>query len=216
MFSCCRSWAAVVLSGVLIAGCQSRPAHVASPPAQASLDSPHVGSVDRPAERLAQAHAHYAAAIIHDMNDETEAALQEYFAAASNDPHDEGLVMEVSRRLIQNKQPEKALELLSRAAEQPGASGEIFARLGIVYGQLGKLEQAIAVGKTAIKRSPDSLAGYQNLFVNYLQSKQEQEALKVLDEGARQPNLDAEVLVGLSELYLSFGLQAPSQKEKVN
>ena len=125
------------------------------------------------------------------------------------------MVLEVSRRLIQNKQSEKALEVLSRAAQQPGASGEVFARLGIVYGQLGKLEAAIAAGKTAIKRSPDSLAGYQNLFVNYLQNKQEQEALKTLDQGASRSKVDADFLVGLAELYLSYGVQAPSQKEKV-
>jgi tetratricopeptide (TPR) repeat protein len=197
-------------------GCQSRPVRVSSPPAEdASLTSAR-GAVDRPAEKIAQAHAHYSAAVIHDMNDETEAALEEYFKAASDDPQDEVLVLEVSRRLIQNKQPEKALDVLSRAAAEPDASGEIFARLGIVFGQLGKFDQAIAAGRTAIKRSPDSLAGYQNLFVNYLQNKQESEALKVLDEAAKQTKVDAEFLVGLSELYLSYGVQAPSQKEKVN
>jgi tetratricopeptide (TPR) repeat protein len=172
--------------------------------------------VEPPAEKLAQAHAHYAAAVVHEMNDETEAALDDYFKAASADPRDENLVLEVSRRFIQNKQPDKALELLSRAAAEPDASGAIYARLGIVYGQLGKTDQAIAAGRTAIKRSPDALAGYQNLFVNYLQAKQEQEALKVLDEASRQQNVDADFLVGLSELYLSFATQAPSQKNKLD
>ncbi|HZR15870.1 MAG TPA: tetratricopeptide repeat protein [Verrucomicrobiae bacterium] len=172
-------------------------------------------SPDHP-EKVAQAHAHYAAAIVHDMNDETEAALQDYYQAAADDPADEGLVLEVSRRLIQNKQFDKALELLTRAAAEPGASGAVYARLGVVYGQLGRIEQAIAAGKMAIRLSPDELGGYQNLFVNYLQSKQEQPALKVLDEAARRPNVDAEFLVGLAELYLSYATQAPSQKEQVN
>jgi tetratricopeptide (TPR) repeat protein len=150
------------------------------------------------------------------MNDETEAALEDYFNAASEDPADEDLILEVSRRFIQNKQLDKALELLTRAAAVLDASGAIYARLGIVYGQLGRSDQAIAAGRTAIKRSPEALAGYQNLFVNYLQAKREQEALKVLDDAARQQNVDAEFLIGLSELYLSYGTQAPSQKEKVN
>lgn len=212
-----RFWSVVLLSGALVAGCQSGPARVASPaPDGAIPPSARTGGTDRPAEKTAQAHAHYASAIIHDMNDESEAALEDYYAAASDDPRDEGLVLEVSRRLIQNKQLEKALDLLVKAAEIPNASGEIFARLGIVYGQLGKLDQAIAAGRTAVKRSPESLAGYQNLFVNYLQNKQEQDALKTLDDAARQPNTDAEFLVGLAELYLSYGVQAPSQKDKVN
>ena len=216
MLSLSRFWGAAVLSGFIAVGCQSRPAHVSRPAAEDTAAAPTRGGIDVPAEKVAQAHAHYSSAVIHDMNDETEAALEDYFKAACDDPQDEGLVLEVSRRLIQNKQLEKALDVLSRAAVRPDASGMIFARLGIVYGQLGKYDQAIAAGHTAVKRSPDSLAGYQNLFVNYLQNKQESEALKVLDEAAKQPNVDAEFLVGLSELYLSYGLQAPSQKEKVN
>jgi tetratricopeptide (TPR) repeat protein len=190
---------------------------VSAPPVEdASLYSVHSEAADHMADKASQAHAHYAAAIIHDMNDESEAALEDYFQAACDDPRDEGLVLEVSRRLIQNKQIDKALTLLTRATAEPGASGEIFARLGIVYGQLGKFDQAIAAGRTAIKRSPDSLAGYQNLFVNFLQNKKESEALKVLDDASRQQNVDAEFLVGLSELYLSYGVQAPAQKEKAN
>ena len=62
-------------------------------------------------------------------------------------------------------------------------------------------------------RSPDSLDGYQNLFLNYLQTKQPQEALKVLDEAAARPKPDAEFLIGVAELYASLGLGVPSQKE---
>jgi tetratricopeptide (TPR) repeat protein len=217
MLSRSRFWLAVLLSSGLLVGCQSRPARASRAVAQSSADAEtQTGAADPTSEKIAQAHAHYAAAIVHDMNDETEAALEDYYQAAYDDPRDESLVLEVSRRFIQKKQLEKSLELLSRAAAQPDASGAVFARLGIVYGQLGKTDQAITAGRTAIKRSPDLLAGYQNLFVNYLQNKQEQEALKVLDEASKQPKTDTEFLVSLSELYLSYGTQVPSQKEKAN
>jgi len=199
-----------------MAGCQSRPAHVSKPagPAAPAADKDLYAPIDRPAEKIAQAHAHYAAAVVHEMNEENEAALEDYYKAAADDPRDQDLVLEVSRRLIQSKQLEKALELLSRAAAEPDASGAIFARLGIVYGQLGKLDQAIAAGRTAIKRSPEELAGYQNLFVSYLQNKQEQDALKVLDEAAKQSSTDANFVITLAELYLSYANQVPSQKTK--
>jgi tetratricopeptide (TPR) repeat protein len=219
MLSRCRFWSAVLLSGTLVLGCQAPPAR-ASKPMPAAEPSPS-GSIvarspDVPPDQLAQAHAHYAAAVVHDMNDETEAALEDYYKAASDDPADEALVLEVTRRLIQNKQPEKALELLTRATSRPGAPGAIYARLGIVYGQLGKTDRAIEAGRTAIRLSPDDLAGYQNLFVNYLQNKQQKEALQVLDDAARRQKADAEFLIGLSELYLSFANQAPSQKIQIN
>jgi tetratricopeptide (TPR) repeat protein len=150
------------------------------------------------------------------MNDETEAALEDYFEAASADPRDESLVLDVTRRLLQHKEPERALELLTNTVARPGVSGAVYARLGVVYGQLGKIDQAISAGHSAIRLSPDELAGYQNLFVNYLQNKQSKEAVQVLDEASRRPDTDAEFLIGLSELYLSFANQAPTQKESVN
>ena len=211
-----RYWfcfAVIALSGGL-AGCKAGPKpHGKSQPAPvAEAQSPASPSAD---DKLARAHAHYAAGVVHDMNDETDAALQEYCIAAQDDPDNEALVLEVSRRLLQNKQPEKALDILTRAASRPKASGAIFARLGLVYLQLGKSDQGVAASRSAIKRSPGSLAGYQNLFLNYLQNKQPQEALKVLDEAAKQPNVDGDFLLGLSELYGSFTAQSPVQKDKL-
>src|SRR5262249_45722629 len=107
-------------------------------------------------------------------------------------------------------------ELLKRAAARTQASGAIYARLGVAYSQLGQYEQAAAADRLAIKKAPGSLAGYQNLVVNYLQAKQPAEALKVLDEAAKEPRADAEFLVSLAELYANFGLQVPKQREAAN
>jgi tetratricopeptide (TPR) repeat protein len=202
------------LSGTLVVGCQSRPVRAVKP-GHAAASTPSASPEISP-EKLAQAHAHFAAAVVHEMNDETEAALEDYFEAASADPRDESLVLDVTRRLLQHKEPERALELLTNTVARPGVSGAVYARLGVVYGQLGKIDQAISAGHSAIRLSPDELAGYQNLFVNYLQNKQSKEALQVLDEASRRPDTDAEFLIGLSELYLSFANQAPTQRESVN
>jgi tetratricopeptide (TPR) repeat protein len=207
-----------VIGLMLLAGCASAPNAPKPRAAVDPLETPVTTELgtDLPAEKVAQAHAHYAAGVVHEMNDETEAALHEYYLAAEADPDDEGLMLEVTRRFLQAKQPDKALELLNRAAARPGASGAIFARLGMVYGQLGKSEQAAVADRAAIKRAPDSLAGYQNLFLTLLQEKQPAEALKILDEASRQSAANAEFLIGLSELYGNFALQYPSQKDKTN
>ena len=199
---------------VLLVGCGSLTTRQHPPAGQDAAVLRRQAS-ERSAERIAQAHAHFAAAVIHEMNEETEAALEEFYKSAFDDVGNEGLVLDVTRRLLQNKRPEKALELLTRATAQPNASGALFARLGVVYSQLGKTEQAIAADRIAIKRSPGSFAGYQNLVVNCLQTKQEQEALKILDEAGRQQHPDADFLIGLSELYANFILQFPAQKDKV-
>ncbi|MGN6644846.1 MAG: tetratricopeptide repeat protein, partial [Verrucomicrobiota bacterium] len=160
-----------------------------------------------------EAHAHYGTALILEMRGETEPALAEFYEAAIRDLDNEALILEVSRRLLQGKQTEKALELVSRATERPKASGNLFARLGFIYFQSGQGDLAIRANRTAIKREPRSLVGYQNLFLIHVQNKNPQEALKVLDDAARVPNTSSEFLIGLSELYVSFSLQNPAQRD---
>jgi tetratricopeptide (TPR) repeat protein len=202
---------------MLVGGCSSVPSGKPAPQRAKSVASLKRERADeRSAERRAEAHAHYAAGIIHEMNDERQAAAEEYYQAAMLDPSDEDLVLEVSRRLLQAKQPERALEIVKRAAAQRTASGQIDARLGLIYSQLGKPDEAVAANRAAIKKSPGSLAGYQNLFLTYVRNKQPSEALKVLDEAARQTRLDADFLIGLAELYTSLGVQVPAEKESAN
>jgi tetratricopeptide (TPR) repeat protein len=208
-------WGAVLAMGsMLVAGCGSAPGREAAPPKGSSSAALKRERADEAASsRRAEAHAHYAAGVVREMNNEQPAATEEYYQAAGLDPGDEELILEVSHRLLQLKQPERALALLLRAAAQPGASGQIDARLGFVYAQLGKPDQAVAANRVAIRKSPNSLSGYHNLFLGYLGNKQPQEALKVLDEAARQPKSDGDFLVGLADLYLSYGTQVPAQKD---
>ncbi len=167
-------------------------------------------------EQVANAHALYASAVVLEMTAEPEAALEAYVKAALGDLGDETLVLGVSARLLHAKQPERAVELLKKASERTGASGLIFARLGLIYAQLGKTELAVAANRQAVERSPASLAGYQNLFFHYVQAKQPEEALRVLAEAQRRGGNDPEFLMGLSEFYATMGVQVPARREEGN
>jgi tetratricopeptide (TPR) repeat protein len=208
-------WGSVLAaSSALVAGCGALSSRDEAPKSQvASARRDGASNSDSDAKRLAEAHAHYGAGVIHEMEDDSDAALQEYYQAALKDPENESLTLDISHRFLQKKQPDKALELLNRAAQRPEASGAVFARIGFIYSQQGKHDQAVAANRMAITKSPESLSGYQNLFLNYLQNKQTQEALKVLDEAGGQQSASFEFLVGLSELYLNFSVQVPAQKE---
>lgn len=202
-------WGAILATGgALVSGCGSAP-----PKGNSGSAIKRERAADAAAEKRAEAHAHYAAGVIREMNNEQQAATDEYYQAALMDPNDEDLVVETSRRLLQSKQPERALTLLLRAAADPSASGQVYARLGLVYSQLGKADQAIAANRAAIRKSPALLAGYHNLFLAYLTGKHPQEALSVIDEAARQPKPDADFLAGVAELYMSLGAQVPAQKD---
>ena len=202
--------AAAFLAALVLAGCQP----TATPPAATAtggMTRSH-GEADRPEARIAEAYAHFGTAVIAEMSGDFAAALDEYYKAARADARNEPLVLEVSGRLLLNKEPEKALDLVSRAVARPDCSADILARLGVIYNQLGKPEQAIAANRAAVKRAPTALAAYGNLFALLLQAKRNPEALAVLEDAARQPKTEADFLCGLAELYLTYGRQAPKEK----
>ncbi len=212
----CYSLALLVLGSVLVAGCGStRPrSREAGQPLEASApNGKNAPAKESALDRRATAHAHYAAGVIHELNNEAEQALQEFYLAALDDPTDETLILGLSGRFLREKQPEKAVELLRPAAARRGASGEIFARLGLAYAQLGKADLAAEADRAAIKKLPGSFLGYENLFLNYLQQQKPEEALAVLDEAAKVREADAEFLLDLAELYASYGVRFPSQRE---
>jgi tetratricopeptide (TPR) repeat protein len=213
-----RYWGIVwIVCAVLITGCKGvSPSRLSDSKGDSAPEVHQQTAGDAELQKIAQAHAHYGAGVIAEVSEQSDTALKEYSQAALKDPENEPLVLEVSRRFVQNKQPEKALELLTHATARPNASGAVYARLGFVYSQLGKTDQAMAASRTAIKKSPGSLAGYQNLFLNYLQIKQPLEAEKILGEAASQPGTQAEFLIGLAELYAHLGLQVPSRRKDAN
>ena len=167
-------------------------------------------------EKIIEAHAHFSAGVVHEMNLEAESALDDYYHAALLDPANEGLVVDVAQQFLQAKRPEKALELLQNAAtNSPGSSG-LFAQLGFVYSKLGKTNEAVAADRAAIRKDPRSLAGYQSLFLDYMQNKQIPEIWDLLNDVSKVKGADAGFLVGLSELYFRLGQVAPAQKQKAN
>src|ERR1700756_5134318 len=136
--SCHRGLWILGVGSLLLTGCSS----ASTPPARrAGWEPPllpesktaaavHTNDVDL---RQVSAYAHYSQAMIYDMEDKPELAQQELARAAMDDPSNVDLVLELTRRYLLEKQPEQALEILNRAVAVPGASGELFARLGVVY-----------------------------------------------------------------------------------
>lgn len=168
---------------------------------------------DRELEKTAEAHAHYGAGVIAEMNQQPEVALEQFYQSAINDPSNEKLTIDLSRKLLQSKQPERAIELLTKSSQRPNASGAIFAQLGLAYAQGGKTDQAIAANRTAIKRDPRSLIGYQNLYLLYSQTGKHDNAFKMLEEASGRADAEADFYLGVCEMYQNFGVQVPSRKD---
>src|SRR5207247_8745247 len=96
----------VILSGSLLLAACSSSSHRNRSPKSGGVIGLASAVPDPTAEKLARAHAHYAAGVIHEMEGEMDNALEDYSKAALEDPENESLVLDVSRRLVQNKQPE--------------------------------------------------------------------------------------------------------------
>src|SRR5438552_3990961 len=54
-----------------------------------------------------ESHAHYAAAILHEQNDQPELAAEEFYQAALADSTNESLVLEATGRLLRHRQADK-------------------------------------------------------------------------------------------------------------
>ncbi|MBA4148353.1 MAG: tetratricopeptide repeat protein [Verrucomicrobia bacterium] len=148
-----------------------------------------------------EALARYATGVSYEANEEPELALEEFYKSALADASDEAFVLDTSRRLLQGKQGEKAIELLQLASKRPETTGLVFALLGRAYILSGKTNEAIAANSAAIKVSPTSIAGYQNLAEIQFRAGKPEAAIKVLEEAAKQQKLDAAFLINLSEIY---------------
>ena len=165
--------------------------------------------------RLVEAHAHYAAAMVRESGGEADAALDEFIQAARLDLDNEELALEVVQRLLARGREAEALKILKQAACNSKASGVVFVQMGLVFEHQGKLDEAITANRQAIKRSPQKLAGYQNLYLNLLEKNHTDKALGVLEEAAKVADVGPDFLITLAELFTHYSHQKPKAREKV-
>src|SRR5207237_10781559 len=151
-------------------------------------------------EHRVKALAHFAAGISAELNEDENTALEHYLKSAAADPGHEVLVVELARRFLQTRQPDKAIDLLTRVTASPQATGKMFAWLGRAYAEAGKTEQAIKANSAATKKSPDLLMAYRKLVELYQQDRQPKAAVKALDEPAPKPSTHAAAWLDLAGL----------------
>jgi tetratricopeptide (TPR) repeat protein len=217
----------LIASSVLIAGC--RAPRIGDPASQRAMahgnvpkraptndsDSARVSPLDYESDADMQsaieAHAYYGAGVLHELNIEPESALENYYQAALLDPTDYMLVISVAQQFLQAKQPDKALELLRNSSTNSGGSSALYAQLGFVYSKMGKTNEAVAADRAAIRKDPQSLAGYQSLFLEYMQNDQTAPVWDLLNDASKVKGTDADFLVGLAEMYVQLRLHVASE-----
>src|SRR5690349_7729925 len=90
-----------IICGLLVVGCRtSSPLKFHSRKSPVFETARQSSASDATMQKLAEAHAHYAAGVIEDVDEHPEAALKEYQQAALKDPDNEELSLEVARRFL--------------------------------------------------------------------------------------------------------------------
>lgn len=194
-----------------VTGCSVHARKSAAPGATAFASAEEIVPPETPeqSEKRAEAHAHFLTGLSLEQSNQAEKALDEYEKALALYPGNEDLAVDLSRRYMLRKDYPKAIAALKKCADAPGASGLMFARLSLAFLQQGQTNAAIEASRTAIKRDPASMAGYQSLFHLQRALGNTNEARKVIEQAARQPKPDAPFLIDLAHLMLVLDADTP-------
>jgi tetratricopeptide (TPR) repeat protein len=165
---------------------------------QSKSDEPNQAEQSR-----VRAIAHYATGLFYELQQDSQAAIEEYYKSATNDPSNEPLVIELARRFLQKSDNSKAIELLKSAEKLPSSSGLINAWLSLAYLQTGKTNESIEQATIALKKKPDAILARQCLVHAYIQQKKPSKATRVLDEAEKVESSDPYYWLDLAGLYLN-------------
>ena len=193
---------AVLAVAMVFCGCAHTP-KTAETPDLLPLSAKEESKIEQRIDAL----AHYAAGISDELNNRPSQATDEFLKAALADMHEEGLVLEVARRLIREQKNKEAIELLQKAATNKNAPPTTYALLGLAHMQAGNTNMAIQANQQSVKNAPDNLAGYQNLAALYLDTSRTNEALKVLRTATDRTNAAPEFLLGAADLLMRYNRQ---------
>ncbi|MCW5558538.1 MAG: tetratricopeptide repeat protein [Verrucomicrobiae bacterium] len=164
-------------------------------------------------ERRVQAHAAFAAGVLHQERDEPEAAFRQFARAAEKDPSNEPLATEVAGHYLQRNRLDDAIQVLRRTAAQPGTSGVTHTLLALTLRRSGKTNEAIAAYRDALRATPTLLAAHQELAELYLAQGRPGQAHEVIEQSLRTESDSAVHWLNTADLFAWLAQADPGSKE---
>lgn len=195
---------------LLASGCRSR-----TEPRSPAAGSDRIAALAREADlhRRARAHALYATAVVHEINDRPAEAMEAFREAVRLDAANEDLTLDVSRRFLQHRKPDAAIAILEPHSLSTNASAPLLTQLAFSWWQVGQKDKARAVYERAVARDPAFYPALQQLFAACVEARQWADAKAALDRAALTPDLPPFFLIGLGELYVALSVQDPNARE---
>ena len=201
---------------LFLSACSSpHPASNSGAPHSAPKKSKSSPAIEISMDRRANAYAHYATGLIHEMNGRSDEAFEELVLSVQSDPANTSLVLQISRRLLENERARESRDLLKEAIIYAPEEAALHAYLGMAYAALNEPGAAIQANRQAIRILPTSLQAYQNIIHLEYQKGDKRAMLAAIDRAAAVSNTDALFLIDLSDLSLRYGQLAEIPFEKV-
>ena len=197
----------------LAGGCASTPArHQISQPIGPGISQANTNHADRLPAGNPDAFAHYAAGVSYELNDSADKALQQFDDAALADPANEALVLRLAEHFLSAHQADKAVNLLSKSAQRPNASEQIYGWLARAELVAGNTNACLAAARKAVEKDPTSVDGYESLLEPLLQTGQLTEAARLLSRAGASVAREPHTLAAVAELYGVYLRAAPKDK----
>lgn len=156
-------------------------------------------------DQRVEAHARFAAGLVYQMRGDDDRALEEFSRSALADPAHERLAVDLARRFIGRREPDRALKVLENTVNAGHAGPETRVLLGLTYVETGQSANAIHAFENVIESDPTVITAYHGLVRLHVQDGKGDLALAVLDRAAAQEIDDPRHLIGLVEQYEVVG-----------
>jgi tetratricopeptide (TPR) repeat protein len=114
---------------------------------------------------------------------------------------------------LQKKNPKEAISHYYRAIELSPNFIQPYINLGILFSDLGRLDDAIKILTQALKIDPDTKAIYYNMGTALAKKGENQEAIKYLREGVERDPKNAKAHNNLGAVYMKLGKTDEAIKE---
>jgi tetratricopeptide (TPR) repeat protein len=157
-----------------------------------------------------EALAHFAAGESFENSGKHQQAMEEFYSSVMADPGNEKTARDVAEWLLEQRQPERAVTLLSKVAARPDVSAPILGLLARADLLAGKTNAALAASIQAIARRPDSLDSYGGELEVLVQTGKMAQAVKTLDQAAKRVRPTPANLIALANLYAAC--RGPEEK----
>jgi tetratricopeptide (TPR) repeat protein len=161
-------------------------------------------------ERLAAAHAQFAAGLSTELRNGLEAALPAYEAALQLDPKNTALAIRLAQVSISRKDFAGAKDRLDSAAKANPGSADPWLWLGIVHKGTDNSAEALNSFEQALKINPRHIPSLAALIEMLLQRDALDEVVAQLDKAWRQDSQDGQFWLGIGKIYAQVIRQKPS------